>query len=149
MRVSSHPGRAREREGFSMLEIMVAVGLLAVCLTPVVAFNQRSLSESGVTLEEMIARQAIINMCERYKNESPEVLRDLAASPDAIGQDPFLIDLDGARAYGFSRHISFVENSGGNSGLHEITFEVRWKSARRKVDRSLKIVRLIHWHMRS
>lgn len=148
MRQSSHHGTCRDREGFSMLEIMVAVGLLAVCLTPVVAFNQRSLAESGVTLEEMIARQAIINMCERYKNETPEVLRDLAADPAAIGQDPFLIDLEGARAYGFSRHIAFVENAGGNPGLHEIAFEVRWKSARRKVDRSLKLVRLVHWHMR-
>lgn len=138
-----------------MFEIMVAVGLLAIALTPVVAFNQKSLTDTANTLEEMIARQAIINMCERYKNETPETLQSLSANPEMIDQDSLLVDLEGASRYSFKRRIQFRENVRGNTGpaaridgLHEVTFEVTWNSGRREVTRSLKLVRLIHWHKR-
>jgi len=143
------PTSSRNHRGFSMLEIMIAVALMAFCLIPVLLFNQRNLVEAGVTQEEIVARQLLINMCERFKHEDPAILARLEAQPDLIEGDDFITRIpESQKAFlNIQRLVDFEKNYHNNDGIHRVTFQVRWTSPRRKKERILSLSRLIHWHI--
>lgn len=147
------PGKYRTREAFSVLEVMIAVSLMAFCLVPVVAFNQRNLVEAGATKEEILARQYLINLCERFKNENPEYIKRVQDDPSLLDQDFLVLKIrekaaeSGQNQINFQRGLSIQIDHEGNAGLHRVTFWVRWKSTARKIDRELRLSRLIHWHL--
>jgi hypothetical protein len=146
-------GTGRGQRAFTVLEVMIAVVLMTVCLVPVVAFNQRNLIEAGATKEEILARQYLLNLCERFKNENPEYIKRVQDDPSLLDQDFLVLKIrekaseSGQGEIAFQRGLNIQLNHEGNNGLHRVTFWVRWKSAARKVDRELRLSRLIHWHL--
>lgn len=67
--------------GFSFVEIMVAVAILAVSLIPVVNLSTQAFRESGSSREDILARHLLLDLVERYKNASIPELGRLPASP--------------------------------------------------------------------
>lgn len=138
----------RNTEGFSLAEIVVATGLLVTLLIPVLVFNQRGVVEAGVTQEELVGRQILMDLCERYKAASPEELEELARDPSKIDRDDLLVPLRTA-AHGtpfrFARAVEIKRNLDGVVGLHGVTFVVAWTSRHRPAQRAT-LQRLIHWH---
>lgn len=133
------------RRGFSLMEVMIAVGLLATLLIPVLIFNQRGVVEAGVTQEELLGRQLLMDLCERYKAASPDELAALA-NPAQLERDDLLIPLRVApTGMRFARSVTLERNVGGQVGLHAVTFTVAWSSRQRK-PQVASLVRLIHWH---
>jgi prepilin-type N-terminal cleavage/methylation domain-containing protein len=138
--------------GFSLVEVLIASAILAACLLPVVAFAQRGVVESGATQEDLLGRQILMDLCERYKASDPAELKRVAADPDLIESDSLLTPLrpavrqDGAASgVTFRRSIGFVENHESVAGIHKITFTVAWASRGGKARRA-SLSRLIHWH---
>jgi hypothetical protein len=138
--------RRMGRGGFSLSEILVAAALLSLCLLPVVGLSQRSLTESEATREDVIARQVLMDLCERFKGEDPAQLARVAAEPERIERDALLQPLHGVAAtLGLQRRLSFTQDADGVAGLHELVFEVSW-TGRRKKPRRLALHRLVHAH---
>jgi hypothetical protein len=137
------------RKAFSLLEIMVAAGLLVTLVIPVLMFNQRGVIEAGVTQEELIGRQLLMDLCERFKNSSPEDLQAVERDPSMLDRDDMLIPLRAGAAgnsgMAFARRVEIEENMDGVAGLHRVTFTVAWTSRHRKAQVA-KLSRLIHWH---
>jgi hypothetical protein len=138
-----------QRGGFSLTEIMVAAGLLTALLVPVLVFNQRGLIESGVTQEELLGRQLLMDLCERYKASSPDQLKQAANHPERFDTDDYLIPLkrkgEDSPMIRFARRVEFTPDLDGVKGLHKVTFRVAWTSRHRK-NQSASLSRLIHWH---
>lgn len=132
------------RNGFSLMEILVAAGLLVTLVVPVLMFNQRGVVEAGVTQEELLGRQLLMDLCERYKASSPDELKAIAADPTKLERDDMLIPLRGGGLQ-FGRRVDFQENMDGVAGLHRVTFTVAWTSRHRK-PQVASLSRLIHWH---
>ena len=132
------------RSGFSLVEILVAAGLLVTLVVPVLMFNQRGVIEAGVTQEELLGRQLLMDLCERYKAANPDDLKAIAADPSILERDDMLIPLRGGGLQ-FARRVDLQENMDGVVGLHRVTFSVAWTSRHRK-PQVASLSRLIHWH---
>lgn len=132
------------RQAFSLMEILVAAGLLISLVVPVISFNQRGVIEAGVTQEELTGRSLLMDLCERYKACSPEELEALAADPAKIERDDYVTP---QRAGGmrFARAVTIQKNMDGVAGLHRVTFSVAWTS-RHRPPQVASLSRLIHWH---
>jgi hypothetical protein len=139
-----HP---KARRGFNLTELMIASGLIVTFLVPVLIFNQRGVIEAGVTQEELMGRQLVMDLCERFKAASPDELQGFAEDPGKIESDPMLIPVRGTPQEGmaFERRVEFERNYQGEVGLHKATFVVAWASRHRK-PQVAKLSRLIHWH---
>ena len=76
--------------GVTLIEICVAVGILAFCFLPIMNFSQSNLRETQVSQEDLIARHFLIDMVERFKGASLAELKRLppAETPEALGADP-------------------------------------------------------------
>lgn len=138
----------KTRSGFSLAEMAVAAGLIASLLVPVLIFSQRGVVEAGVTQEELLGRQLLMDLCERYKAASPDELAQVAAHPERIEQDDYVTPLKretDARPFRFARAIGLERNVDGVDGLHRVTFTVAWTSRHRPNQRAT-LSRLIHWH---
>lgn len=142
----THDTGAHSRRAFSLIEAMVAVAVLACAVLPVVALSQRGVTEAAVLRDEVLARQLLIDLSERYKDADPEELARVAADRRIIEKDPMLQPLErlGAPA-GLRRGLSLVRDLDGASGLHQLSFEVIWndRTGRR---RRVSLERLIHAH---
>lgn len=138
---------AKARRGFNLTELMIASGLIVTFLVPVLIFNQRGVFEAGVTQEELMGRQLLMDLCERYKSSKPDDLQALVDDPSKIDSDPMLIPLRGSPQEGmaYERRVEFERNYQGEVGLHKATFVVTWASRSRK-PQAAKLSRLIHWH---
>ena len=136
--------------GFSIVELAVAAGLLVTLVVPVVIFNQRGVIEAGVTQEELMGRQMLMDLCERYKAASPEELAVLVNDPSKIERDDLVIPQRDASntPFRFARRVELELNMDGVSGLHRVTFKVAWTSRHRKPQVAV-LSRLIHWHLES
>lgn len=121
-----------KRNGFSLAEMAVAAGLIASLLVPVLIFSQRGVVEAGAIQEELLGRQLLMDLCERYKSASPEELAQVAAHPEDA-------------QLGFARAVELERNVDGVEGLHRVTFTVAWTSRHRPNQRA-SLSRLIHWH---
>jgi len=143
-------------KGFSLLEVLVASVVLVVCLLPVVTLSQRGLTETMINQEELLCRQILIDLCERYKTVSPKELQFLSENPGSFDDDPFLLPLKhqkvaplagqgNAQTAGLNirRRISVNENLDGTVGLHRVRFEVTWTSCRGR-DQTVSLTKLIH-----
>lgn len=121
-----------KRGGFSLAEMAVAAGLIASLLVPVLIFSQRGVVEAGAIQEELMGRQLLMDLCERYKAASPEELAQVAAHPDPASG-------------GYALAVELERNVDGVEGLHRVTFSVAWASRHRPPQRA-SLSRLIHWH---
>lgn len=136
----------RARAGLSLAEMVVAGCLLTCGLLPVVAFSQRGLTEAGSTREEILARQALIDLSERFKGEDPAELTRAASDPRWVEGDSLLKPFTGVAAtLGMKRAIAFEKNVDGVTGLHEVVFSVSWNGHRKK-PRTMALHRLVHAH---
>lgn len=124
------------RNGFSLVEMVIAAALLGGCLIPVIGLSHRGLTEAESTREGVFARQALMDLCERYKAEEPAELARIAADPTLIERDALLQPV---RA-NLRRTVTFTPDLGGVTGLHEVVFEVSWSGRR------LALHRLVHAH---
>jgi hypothetical protein len=135
----------------ALIEVLIAATLLTTALLPVIALSQRGITESGVTQEDLLGRQLVMDLCERYKTAPPAELEQVAARPELIDADGLLIPLRQAAndqpGLDFVRRVEFVRDIQGVSGLHKVTFRVHWAGRGGKV-RSAELTRLIHFHDR-
>jgi len=144
-------------QGFSLVEVLVACAILTTCLLPVVVLSQRGLTESATTQEEILGRQILMDMCDRFKACSPADLEKVAQNPQLIKDDPLLQPLRNARAdmaargtaqmagLKIDRKLYFDKEWKGVLGMHRLRFEVSWDS-RRGVRQTIYLSRLIHCH---
>ena len=77
------------RAGMTLIEICVAVGILAFCFLPIMTFSQSNIRETQVSQEDLLARHFLIDMVEAYKGEQIEKLKLLppALVPMNLGED--------------------------------------------------------------
>jgi prepilin-type N-terminal cleavage/methylation domain-containing protein len=146
------------RAGFSLIEVLVASAILAACIIPVVVFAQRNLTESAVTQEEILGRQILMDLCERYKTSHPMELERVRDDPSLILRDRLLQPLNVASqsvaasaraqvgALDLQRRVYFERNFNGIDGIHRVRFEVSWNS-RRGWRQVASLSRLIHVHL--
>lgn len=149
----------RSTRGVSIVEIAVAAGLLVTGLLPVVLLCHRGLVEAGVTQEEILGRQLLMDLCERYKSAKPADLRRVAAGPELIEKDLALAFSERVQAFlartqpgsvtasglRMRRSVDFEESYGGEEGLHRVRFNVSWASRNRPVQ-TVSLSRLLHYH---
>lgn len=78
------------RRGVTLIEIVVAVGILAFCFLPIMQFSRQNIRETQVSQEDLLARHFLIDMVERFKGASLAELKKLPTSelPTPLGQDP-------------------------------------------------------------
>jgi hypothetical protein len=81
--------RNGSRSGVTLIEIVVAVGILAFCFLPIMQFSRQNIRETQVSQEDLLARHFLIDMVERFKGASLEELKRLPASvlPTPLGND--------------------------------------------------------------
>lgn len=93
--------RKRQRPGVTLIEICVAVGILAFCFLPIMQFSQANLRETQVSQEDLIARHFLIDMVERFKGASMVELKrippveipvPLGGVPEYLKDDDILSD---------------------------------------------------------
>ena len=84
------------RQGVTLIEICVAVGILAFCFLPIMQFSQANLRETQVSQEDLIARHFLIDMVERFKGATLAELKRLPPSelPVPLGQTPAYLEKD-------------------------------------------------------
>src|ERR1051325_3562143 len=90
------------RKGFTLLEIMVAMAVLAFCFLPIINHSRSTVKETEVSQEDLLARHFLIDMVERYKGSSLDELKStlppialplpLGSEPEAIKSDDILSD---------------------------------------------------------
>lgn len=87
---------ARRIHGVTLIEICVAVGILAFCFLPIINFSQSNLRETQVSQEDLIARHFLIDMVERFKGATLAELKRLPPSetPEVLGNDPEYLKKD-------------------------------------------------------
>lgn len=91
------------RKAFTLLEIMIAVGILAFAFIPILTHSQATVKETEDSQEQLIARHFLMDMTERFRGSSLEELRDLpkleptltlGQDEDRIKKDAVLSDRD-------------------------------------------------------
>lgn len=99
--------RMRQVNGVTLIEICVAVGILAFCFLPIMNFSQANLRETQVSQEDLIARHFLIDMVERFKGATLAELKRLPLSelPVPLGQDPDYLKNDDI----LSDHAKIIE----------------------------------------
>jgi prepilin-type N-terminal cleavage/methylation domain-containing protein len=87
------PVRSR---GFSLLEVVVAVGLLSFCLLPIITHSRQTVKETEFSQEDLIARHFLIDLVERFKGSSVEELKKLppVESDLPLGSEPVILSRD-------------------------------------------------------
>lgn len=147
--------KTSQRRGFSLVEILIASSILVVCMLPVISLSQRVLSETQSGQEDLLARNLVIDLCERFKTVPLAELRTMAADPAELERDNLLLPV-AWRGEGSSqkklagdvlrlkRAIKLEENT-GQEGLHRVTFSVTW-TTRKRQSRTVGLTRLIHVH---
>ena len=79
----------RSRGAFTLLEIMVAMAVLAFCFLPIINHSRSTVKETEVSQEDLLARHFLIDMVERYKGSSLDELKSNLppiALPVQVGQ---------------------------------------------------------------
>lgn len=86
----------RQVRGVTLIEICVAVGILAFCFLPIMNFSQANVRETQVSQEDLIARHFLIDMVERFKGATMAELKRLPPNelPVPLGQDPDYLKKD-------------------------------------------------------
>lgn len=84
------------RRAFSLMELMVAMAILAFCFVPILTHSQSTLAETEESQEQVLARHFLIDMVERYRNSPVEELRRLPKTEPTVplGQDPQIVKDD-------------------------------------------------------
>ena len=143
------------RSAVSLVEVLVASAILAMCLIPVIAFSQRGLSESGHTQQEILGRLLLMDFCERFKGcplvQLKQVAVALTADPHHLDKDPLLIpkkSIVPRFLKDIVRSLTVEENAKSLNGLHRVTFKVSYTrtSVTKDVERSMFLQRVIHEH---
>lgn len=88
--------RTASRRAFSLLEIMVAMGILALCFLPILQHSQATIGETEQAQEQVLARHFLIDMVERYRNSPIEEIRRLPKTEPQVplGQEPPIVKED-------------------------------------------------------
>jgi len=147
--------------GFSLLEVMMAVGITAFCLVPVMVFSQRGLTESAFTRQEILGRMLLIDFCERFKScrieELKKVASSLAGNPHYLDSDDYLIPRKSMCPQflkDIQRSLTVEENAKDKNGtpvnaLHIVRFGVKFTRTGgvRDHERELFVERLVHEHV--
>jgi prepilin-type N-terminal cleavage/methylation domain-containing protein len=78
------------KRGFTLLEIMIAVTLLAACFVPILMHSQQTVKETGESQENLLARHFLLDMVERWRDANLDELRLLPKTePNVVlGSDP-------------------------------------------------------------
>jgi prepilin-type N-terminal cleavage/methylation domain-containing protein len=102
-RVQSGSFGAAGRRAFTLVELMVGLGILAFCFMPVISHITAGNREVEWSREEILARHYLMDMVERYKGATLDELRalpptesniELGQDPDYLKKDPLLGDRD-------------------------------------------------------
>jgi type II secretory pathway pseudopilin PulG len=127
--------RARwARPAFSLVEIMLAILVMALALIPIVSLIQAGTRQTRFNEQHVLASLLAAHILERYREEPREVLESLASSgAAAIREDPLLTPVD-ADAAGFRQLISGFERSveyrRNPEGVALLVARVRWQPPR-------------------
>lgn len=93
----------RRNAGVTLIEICVAVGILAFCFVPIIQWQNQNMRETHVSQEDLLARHFLMDMVEAFKGEPMRILKALPSAevPVAPGADdpgitksPLLRELD-------------------------------------------------------
>lgn len=81
---------SRRRVGITLIEICVAIGILAFCFLPIIQFSKQNVRETQVSQEDLIARHFLMEMVEQLKGANLTSLRQIPSSeiPLPLGQVP-------------------------------------------------------------
>jgi prepilin-type N-terminal cleavage/methylation domain-containing protein len=90
-------GSPDRRRGLSLLEVLMAVAILAFCFVPILTHSRATVHETESSQEDILARHFLVDLAERYKAASMDELRDLPPTEPEVplGQDPIYIRNDG------------------------------------------------------
>jgi hypothetical protein len=144
--------------------VMAATAIVALCLIPVMVFQQRTFIESKYTQQEIAARLVLIDFCEWFRNcpydRLKKVQAGLKSDPHFLDKYEYLMptrppDTEKSKLTLLSflknvaRTIDIKPNYGGEKGLHLVTFEVSFirTGGSKEVPRSLWLERLVHEHV--
>jgi prepilin-type N-terminal cleavage/methylation domain-containing protein len=96
--------RSVRRTAFTLIEIMIAVSILAFAFIPILTHSQATVKETEDAQEQMLARHFLMDLTERYRGSSLDELETkipqaeptvtLGQDEDKIKQDPVLNDRD-------------------------------------------------------
>ena len=85
--------RRTAQQAFSLLEIVVATAILAICFLPILTQSRAGLQETEQSQESILARHFLVDMIERYRGSSPAEL--LGLLPTALPDPPVTLGQDG------------------------------------------------------
>ncbi|MBI4869780.1 MAG: prepilin-type N-terminal cleavage/methylation domain-containing protein [Candidatus Wallbacteria bacterium] len=134
-------GTRTRREGFSLLEIAIAVVIMMLGMLPVMNLATAGLRETAMTREDILVRNAALDLLERFSGEKTDRLALLgdpslteAEAELMLAQDPVLAaaaDGEGmaqltqlGENLTIRRRIDFEKDGGGKPGLHRLTARV-------------------------
>lgn len=88
--------RSTQRGAFTLLEIMVAVAILAFAFIPILTHSQATLKETEDSQEALLARHYLMDITERYRGSHIDELKRFPASPPSLdlGKDEPVIEKD-------------------------------------------------------
>jgi prepilin-type N-terminal cleavage/methylation domain-containing protein len=155
--------------GFTLVEIMVAMAILAFCFLPILTHSRSSVKETEVSQEDLIARHQLIDLVERFKGSSLEELERLNSTGNFLKSDDMLTDnarvakemetvalatgkvdqglkgvqrhLETAALMNMTPEATFQKNV--QPGLHKLTVAVRWTSKVRKGERRIEFSKVL------
>lgn len=161
-------GGAR-RKAFTLIEIMVAVAILAFCFLPIITHSRSTVRETETSQEDLIARHYLIDLVERFKSSPLEELRALSSTATYLKSDAMLTDhervakemetvamttgkvdqglkgvkkyLDVAAMMKLDPKVAFQENV--LPGIHKLTVSVSWQSKVRKGSRKIEFTKML------
>ncbi len=158
--MNSTTNRQHNTKGFSMVEILVAVAVMALGLLPVMNVATASLRETSMTREDILVRNVALDLLERYA-AAPASQLETAANTDrsdeeaeeAIAQDSVLNggeaseSMNALNALGepltVTRRVDFEKDGGGTAGLSLLTVKVTFASQTRG-EKSVVMYRFIY-----
>jgi len=163
----------RVQSGFSLLEVLVAVAILAFCFLPIITHSRSTIRETEVSQEDLIARHYLIDLVERFKSSSLDELKELKTNAAYLQKDALLTDharvakemerfaqrtgkvdqglkgmqnyLDIAAMMNLIPVVDFQEDvsTGGSSKVHKLTLAVKWSSKIRTGERRMGVTKIL------
>ena len=138
--------------GFSLIEIVIAVGILSFAMIPIINSSQQSVRMTGYNIYRVTGSNLCMSIIDRYKNSSYEDLIKMFGQGDdyaqtIISNDPALnstgLPADHAAFIKKFQRSAIIEEIVDEPNLAKFTAVVRWKSHPRRPPTVFKLTRII------
>jgi len=144
--------RIKQRRGFSFLEIVFAIALLATAMIPIMQTSQMGIRRTGFNIHRITGTMLSNQLMERYRNMPFTWLEDSfgagevdmkeALEKDPVLGSPFLPDAYKSLLKKYEATASF-EDVSGDSTMGLLSFDVKWKASAKAAESHLALGKVV------